>query len=115
MRRRRALGAPGDRVGGYTEYKGQGSVPTWASSGWALTDGQSNVIGTGRQNGCSRIKPGARGHWISSHRCTYNFKLARSGEVVACRSFGQGMAASCRVMKKPPRGFSGARRRRRRR
>jgi hypothetical protein len=110
--RRRRLGAAGDRVGGYTEYKGGGSVPTWASGNWALTDGQGSVIATGRQNGCSRVKPGARGSWISSHRCTYNFKLARTGEVVACRSFGEGMAASCRVMKKPPRGFSGARRRR---
>lgn len=112
MKRRRVrLGAPGDRVYGYTEYKGSGSVPTRASPGWALTDGQSNVIGTGRQVGCSRVKPGARGGWISSQRCSYNFRL-RTGEVVACRSFGEGMAASCRVMKKPPRGFSGARRRR---
>lgn len=109
--KRRRLGAPGDRVGGYTEYKGGGSVPTSASSGWTLTNGQSSVIATGRQIGCSRIKPGARGGWISSTRCSYQFKLVRTGEFIACRSLGQGMAASCRVMKKAPRGMSGARRR----
>ena len=105
--KRHKLGAPGDRHYGYTEYKGGDSVPSWPSGNWALTNGQGSVIGQGRQINCSRIKPGAAGHWISSTRCSYQFKLASTGEPVACRSYGHGMAASCRVMKKAPRGLAG--------
>lgn len=90
------------RIGGYPK-----------NNGTVLTDGSGAVIGHGHKVRCSKIRPGARGSWISNERCSYRFKV--SGQWYACRGMGDEVAASCRAMKKPPRGFSGARRRRRRR
>lgn len=100
MRRRRGLGAA-DRIGGYPKDNGR-----------VLADGHGNALSTsGHKVGCTKVKPFERGAWISSERCSYRFKV--DGRWYACRGRGDGIAASCRVMKKLPHGFSGARRRRR--
>jgi len=83
------------RIGGYP--KRDPSVPGGASGAWTLTDWRGNVIGRGSLVNCSRIQPGARGSWISNERCSYRFKV--NGQWYACRGYGEGMAASCRVMK----------------
>lgn len=98
-RRRNTLGQPFVRrlrVGGY---------PKLTSAGWVLQDGRGNVIARGRQIGCTKIRPGAPGHWIDSKRCTYNFKFTdpAGGKWYSCRGYGEGVAASCRRMKRPPR------------
>lgn len=90
-------------------------------NGTRLTDWYGKTIGRGRKVNCTKIRPGQRGDWISNERCSYQFKIR--GLWYACRGMGDGMSASCRVMKKaPPRSGSpswdkldGARRRRRRR
>jgi hypothetical protein len=98
-RRRRVRGfgsAVAGRVGGYPKHLPDGRFAK-------LTDGQGNVIGHGQKVGCTKIRPGARGAWISNERCTYNFKI--SGRWYACRGLGENMAASCRLMKKAPKGW----------
>lgn len=97
------------------------------NNGTLLTAGDGSVIGKGRKVNCTRIRPGAPGSHLSNERCSYQFKI--KGLWYACRGMGDGMAASCRVMKRAPadtRGrntskwwdrldLEGARRRRRRR
>jgi hypothetical protein len=99
-RRRRGLGEAALKIGGYP-----------ADGGRRLADGHGNTIGTGRKLGCTRIKPGAPGSWISNERCSYQFKV--NGAAYSCRGYGDGMSASCRRMKTIPRGLAGARRRKR--
>lgn len=94
-------------------------------NGTRLTDGSGKTIAKGRKVNCTRIRPGAPGSWISNERCSYQFKF--QGLWYGCRGMGDGMAASCRIMKRAPadqRGrnvsnyydkLDGARRRRRRR
>jgi hypothetical protein len=89
-------------------------------NGTRLTDGQGKTIAKGRKVGCTKVPGYAPGGWISNERCSYQFKY--QGLWYACRGRGDGIAASCRVMKKaPPRSSSqwwdkldGVRRRRRR-
>lgn len=89
-----------NRIGGYPKDGGR-----------LLTDAQGRVIGTGRRINCTKIRPGAPGSWIDSQRCSYQFKV--DSKPYACRGYTDGMAVSCREMKKMPRGLAGARRRRR--
>ncbi len=102
-RRRIRLGDPAIRPlrsGGY---------PKKTAQGWKLTDGHGNIIGHGKLNNCTKIRPGAPGHWIDSQRCTYYFKIAGAfgkGKWYSCRGYGEGVAVSCRRMKSPPRGTS---------
>lgn len=83
----------------------EGGYPKKTARGWALTDGRGNILGYGHQVGCTRIRPGAPGSWISSHRCSYHFKIMdpAGGKWYSCRGYGEGIAASCRRMKRPPR------------
>ncbi len=71
-----------------------------AQNGTVLKDGHGNVIGKGRKVNCTKIRPGQRGDWISNERCSYQFKIR--GLWYGCRGMGDGMAASCRVMKRAP-------------
>ena len=90
-------------------------------NGTRLTDWHGKTIGRGRKVNCTKIRPGQRGDWISSERCSYQFKIR--GLWYGCRGMGDGMAASCRVKKKAPARsgssywdkLDGARRRSRRR
>lgn len=90
-------------------------------NGHRLTDGQGRTIGKGRKINCTKIRPGQRSSHISNERCSYQFKI--KGLWYGCRGMGDGMSASCRVMKKAPANSSspywdkldGARRRKRRR
>ncbi len=76
-----------------------------AANGTKLTDWPGKTIAKGRKVNCTKIRPGAPGHWMSNERCSYQFK--HQGLWYACRGMGDGMAASCRVMKKaPPRSSS---------
>jgi hypothetical protein len=100
-RRRRGFGEAPLKIGGYVKDGGR-----------RLTDGHGNTIGTGRKTNCTRIRPGAPGSWISSERCSYQFKVGDAA--YSCRGYGDEMSASCRRMKKFPRGLAGARARRRR-
>lgn len=98
-----------------------------AKNGRVLTSDGHTVIGKGRKINCTKIRPGERGSWISNERCSYQFKIR--GLWYGCRGMGDGMAASCRVMKRLPRRdysepnprhpwwdkLDGARRRRKRR
>ena len=77
-------------------------------NGRILADGHGRTLGTGRKIGCSRIRPGAPGSWISNERCSYQFVV--NGTPYSCRGYGDGVAVSCRRMKKTPRGLAGARR-----
>lgn len=83
-------------------------------NGKTLADFNGSVIGHGHKVNCTKIRPGARGSWISDERCSYRFKVG--GRWYACRGMGDGMSASCRAMKptsvKKAR-LAGARRRRR--
>lgn len=98
----------------------QGGYPKRTERGWVLQDGQGKTVAKGFQRGCTKIRPGAAGHWIDSKRCTYNFKFADAGrgKWYACRGYGEGIAVSCRKMKGRPPGvaksgrsyFDGARR-----
>lgn len=81
-------------IGGYPKL--------FANKGWALTGGAGNVLGWGHRIGCKKIAPGAPGHWIDSQRCSYRFRVA--GKWYSCRGYGEGVAATCRQMKNPPRG-----------
>lgn len=99
-RRRRGFGEAALKIGGYPKDNGR-----------ILADGHGNTIGTGRKLGCTRIKPGAPGSWISNERCSYQFKV--NGAAYSCRGYGDGMSTSCRRMKTIPRGLAGARKRRR--
>lgn len=90
-----------------------GGYPKRVDGRWTLTDGYGKVIGTGRQLGCTKIRPGQPGHWISGTRCSYQFMI--DGKPYSCRGYGEGIAASCRIMKKKPAGLAGSRRRRKRR
>jgi hypothetical protein len=84
----------------------QGGYPKRTERGWVLQDGQGRTVAKGFQRGCTKIRPGAAGHWIDSKRCTYNFKFpdAGKGTWYACRGYGEGIAVSCRKMKKAPGG-----------
>lgn len=86
------------RIGGYP--KRDPSAPGGVSGAWMLTDWQGRVLGRGNQINCTRIPPGAPGSWISSTRCSYRFKV--NGDWYSCRGYGEGMSASCRLMKRPP-------------
>jgi hypothetical protein len=80
--------------------------PKKTPMGWALTDGHGNIIGRGKLNECHKIRPGAPGSWIDSKRCSYHFKIAGAAgkaKWYSCRGYGEGIAVSCRRMKKPPR------------
>jgi len=90
------------KIGGYVKDGGR-----------VLTDGAGNVIGHGHKVSCTRIRPGAPGSWISNERCSYRFKV--DGQWYAGRGYGDHMSVSLRPMKKPPKGFSGARKAKRRR
>ena len=70
------------------------------NNGTVLTDGQGKVIGKGRKVNCTRIRPGMPGSHISNERCSYQFKIR--GLWYGCRGMGDGMSASCRVMKRAP-------------
>lgn len=92
------------------------------NNGTLLTDWHGKVIGKGRKVRCTRVLPRQPGGYLSSERCSYQFKI--QGLWYACRGMGDGMSASCRVMKTLPRDrptspfwdkLDGARRRRRRR
>ncbi len=104
-KRRRGLGNPIGirrlRIGGYPKKV--------AGGGWVLQDGAAKTIARGRLVGCTKIKPGAPGSWISNERCSFQFKVpdAGKGKWYSCRGFGEGMAASCRRMKNPPRDVRG--------
>lgn len=83
------------RIGGY---------PKRVNGKWALTDGYGKPFSTdGHRIQCTRITPGAPGSWIDNKRCSYRFKV--KGRWYSCRGYGQGIAASCRLMKNPPRGY----------
>jgi hypothetical protein len=90
-------------------------------NGTRLTDWHGKTIGRGRKIRCTKVYAHERGGHLSNERCSYQFKIR--GLWYACRGRGDGIAASCRVMKKaPPRSGSpywdkldGARRRKRRR
>lgn len=101
MRRGRTLVGMANRIGGYPKDNGR-----------VLADGHGNQIGRGRKIGCTRIRPGQPGSWISNERCSYQFIV--SGKPYSCRGYGDGVAVSCREMKKAPRGLAGSRKRRRR-
>lgn len=91
-----------------------------AKNGTVIQDGHGRTIGRGRKVNCTKVGGHQPGGWISSERCSYQFKI--KGLWYACRGMGDGMAASCRVMKKAPSRSSspswdkldGSRRRRRR-
>lgn len=72
-----------------------------AQYAWALTDGHGRVMGVGGVVNCTKIRPGARGHWISNERCSYRFRI--HGQLYSCRGYGEGIAASCRIIKQPER------------
>lgn len=95
----------GIRTGGYPKKLTDGR---WALMGYKK--GKNHLLGVGRQIGCTKIRPGTPGAWIAGQRCSYQFNIR--GRWYACRGYGEGMAASCRLTKrKPPSGFDGARRR----
>lgn len=77
------------------------------AKGVYVTVGQK--VGRGRQISCTRIPPGARGSWISSTRCSYQFNV--DGVWYAGRGYGEGMSIGLRKMKRPPRGYRARRRR----
>ena len=70
------------------------------NNGTLLVDGHGTVIGKGRKVNCAKIRPGAPGSWISNERCSYQFKIR--GLWYGCRGMGDGMATTCRVMKRAP-------------
>lgn len=72
------------------------------NNGTLLTDGSGKVIGKGRKIGCTRVRPDAPGGWLSNERCSYQFKIR--GLWYGCRGRGDGVSASCRVMKRAPAG-----------
>jgi len=85
---------------------GQGGYPKRMPDGrLALTAGDGKILGYGRKAKCTKIRPGAPGAWISNERCSYNFKLSDKygSGWYACRGYGEGVAASCRRMKRPRR------------
>jgi hypothetical protein len=86
----------GIRTGGYPKQLPDGR---WALMGYK--DNKEIQLGVGRQISCNRIAPGRPGSWISSHRCSYQFKIGERW--YSCRGYGEGMSASCRLMKRPPR------------
>lgn len=92
------------REGGYPKH-----ITGGGSRAFDLTDGGGKVIARGFQVGCTKIRPGAPGHWVDSKRCTYNFKFpdAGKGKWYACRGYGEGVAVSCRRMKGQPRSVRG--------
>lgn len=86
----------------------QGGYPKKTADGWVLVgykDNKEVVVARGFQRGCTRIRPGAPGHWIDSKRCTYNFKFPdpAGGKWYSCRGYGEGVGVSCRRMKSAPR------------
>ena len=92
-----------DRIQGYPKDNGR-----------VLADGNGKAIGHGHVVKCTKVRPGARGSWISGETCSYRFKV--DGRWYACRGRGDGVSASCRAMQpasvKKAR-LAGARRRRR--
>lgn len=103
-RRRKRKGQLGNPVG--IRRLRQGGYPKRTERGWVLQDGQGKTVARGFQRGCTKIRPGQAGSWIDSKRCTYNFKFpdAGKGKWYACRGYGEGIAVSCRRMKKAPGG-----------
>lgn len=89
-----------------------GGYPKLVDGRWKLTDGHGKIVGSGRQIGCKKIRPGRPGSWIDSQRCSYHFVV--DGTPYSCRGYGEGVAVSCRRMKTTPRGLHSARRKRRR-
>jgi len=81
-------------------------------NGTVLKSGSGQIFGRGRKIGCTKIRPGAPGSWISNERCSYHFRV--EGKPYSCRGYGDELAATCREMKKAPKGLAGARRRGRR-
>jgi hypothetical protein len=83
-----------------------GGYPKKTPAGWVLQDGHGNVIAFGHQINCTKIRPGSRGSWIDSQRCSYRFKfvdVGKKGAWYSCRGYGEGIAVSCRRMKSAPR------------
>ena len=85
-------------------------------NGRVLKDGSGNVVARGGINKCRKVRPHERGAWISNEVCSYYFKA--DGRWYSCRGRGDGVSASCRLMKKDPPerrrpSLSGAKRRRR--
>lgn len=99
-RKRTSLGQPA----GIRRLRQYG-YPKLTPQGWALTDGHGNIVARGSVIGCKKIRPGTPGAWLSSERCSYNFKFPdpSGGKWYSCRGYGEGIAASCRRMKQPPR------------
>ena len=78
-----------------------GGYPKTINGRVALTDGHGNVLGYGRVVSRSKIRPGARGSWISNERVSYRFEI--DGKWYHGRGYGEGMALSLRPMKGKPR------------
>lgn len=82
MAKRKA--GPIHRVGGYPR-------------GDKMTDWHGNVIGRIVSKQCSRVRPGTRGSWISSERCTYTVVI--DGRKYTGRGRGDGISVLLRQMK----------------
>ncbi len=102
---RAGFGEAALKIGGYPRTQSDGRI---ALIGYR--DNKEFVQGYGRKIGCTKIRPGMPGSWISSERCSYHFKV--DGAAYSCRGYGDEVAASCRRMKTAPRGLAGAKRRR---
>lgn len=79
--------------------RGKYGYPKKTPQGWVLQHG--NRTYPGEQVNCTKIRPGQPGHWIDSERCSYRFKIDKNW--YACRGYGEGIAVSCKRMKKGPR------------
>lgn len=100
--RQRAEVRAGKLTGGYPKNLGNGR---WALMGYKKGN-KPKLIGLGMLLGCSKVRPGQRGAWISNERCSYHFKIR--GKWFSCRGRGEGMAASCRRMATKPRQHADA-------
>lgn len=69
-------------------------------NGTRLTDGHGKTIAKGRKVNCTKVRGDQPGGWISNERCSYQFKF--QGLWYGCRGHGDGLSASCRVMKRAP-------------
>jgi len=64
VRRGRTLVGMANRIGGYPKDNGR-----------VLADGHGNQIGRGRKIGCTRIRPGQPGSWISNEQAVLVSRL----------------------------------------
>lgn len=65
--------------------------------GNALQTWDGKSIGTITHKKCSRVRPGERGAWISSERCSYTAKI--DGRTYIGRGRGDGIAVTLRQRK----------------